>query len=127
MKTFCSALLCLSLATSSFCFGQNLLKYSVDISLPRDTIVRKALLSSLQGFLDQKDSLNKNNAYVNKDALLETWALLDEMKDIDNLPKGAAGFYKCYLSNVVALDDSSFGIQVSYVGKDEKSPLRAIL
>jgi len=126
VKTFCSALLYLSLATSSFCFRQNLLRYSDDISLPRDTIVRKALLSSLQGFLDQKDSPNKNNAYVNKDALLETSALLDEMKDIDNLPKGAAGFYKCYLSNVVALDDSSLGIQVSYVGKDEKSPLRAI-
>jgi len=64
--------------------------------------------------------------YVNKDARLQTWALLDEMKDIDNLPGGAAGFYKCYLSNVVALNDSSFGIQISYVGRDEKSPLRAV-
>ncbi|KAA5532453.1 hypothetical protein F0919_16830 [Taibaiella lutea] len=98
-----------------------------DIYLPRDTTEKNELLTSLQSFLLQVPKANKDNAFVSATDLLETSALLDEMKDIEmNEALKEEHFYKPYLNNVVAMTDTDFIIQLSYIGiKDNNADLRA--
>jgi hypothetical protein len=96
----------------------------VSITLPKDTIISNNLINSLNGFLSQKESENKGNAYVLKEDLLETSILLDEMKGIEKSSKYKDdNFYKGYLTNVVQLSDSNFLIQLSYIGVNENTPI----
>src|ERR1700761_2693142 len=92
------------------------------IRLPEDTVVKKQLISSLNGFLSQKEQLNRENKFVLKEDLLETSALLDEMKKIEQNGKGEIVF-KPYLTNIVKLDDNHFVIQFSYMGIMDNSPV----
>ncbi|MFI5160334.1 MAG: hypothetical protein ACHQHN_03610 [Sphingobacteriales bacterium] len=110
----------------SVCHAQSVIIRS-DIKLPKDSIVKKLLISSLNGFLAQKDKPNKDNSFVLKDDLLETSALLDELKGMDkNLKLKDNNFYKCYLGNVVPHGDNNYIIQISYIGVAEGKPdLRA--
>jgi hypothetical protein len=92
--------------------------------LPKDSLVAKQLVKSLNGFLSQKESPNKENTYILKDDLLETSILLDEMKGIEKSGKFKDNnFYKGYLTNVVQIDLSNFIIQLSYLGVNENIPM----
>lgn len=95
--------------------------------LPKDTVLKKQLLADLDGFLSQKEKSNKENAFVLKEDLPETSALLDEMKEIEtNRKEKDPAFYKGYLSNVLRQNDSLFKIQFSYMGISDGMPeLRA--
>ncbi|MGZ3752566.1 MAG: hypothetical protein ACXVB0_05755 [Mucilaginibacter sp.] len=94
------------------------------IRLPEDTAVRKQLVSSLNGFLAQKEKPNKENTFVLKEALSETSNLLDEMKGMEqNVALKDKNFYKCYLTNVVKLDGDHFLVQISYIGMTETTPV----
>lgn len=98
----------------------------VNVILPKDTLVSKQLIKSLNGFLSQKESPNKENIFVLKEDLLETSILLDEMKGIEKSAKFKDdNFYKGYLNNVVQIDKSNFIIQLSYIGINESSPILA--
>ena len=98
-----------------------------NIFLPKDSIVKKQLISDLNGFLSQKEKPNNQNTFVLKTELLETSILLDEMKGMEKNPiLNVDTFYKAYLTNVLKLNDSSFKIQFAYLGMNERVPsLRA--
>jgi hypothetical protein len=97
-----------------------------NIVLPKDTLVAKQLVKSLNGFLSQKESPNKENIFVLKEDLLETSILLDEMKGIEKSGKYKDNnFYKGYLTSVVQVDKTNFIIQFSYIGVNENIPILA--
>lgn len=112
------------LITFTFCsYAQSVIIRS-EIRLPDDTLVRKQLIKSLNGFLDQKEKPNRGNTYVLKEALSETSNLLDEMKGMEkNVALKDKNFYKCYLTNVLKQDDDNFMIQLSYMGMTETTPV----
>ncbi|MGZ3999336.1 MAG: hypothetical protein ACXVIY_01845, partial [Mucilaginibacter sp.] len=88
-------------------------------SLAQDTVVRKELISSLTGFLAEKDSPIKSNEYVLNGTLPETSALLDEMKAVEQSNRfNDKNFYKCHLTNFVKLEGNNYLIQFSYIGID---------
>lgn len=94
------------------------------ISLPRDTTVRKQLLSDLNGFLSQKEKPNNENTFVLKSNLLETSILLDEMKEIEKSTKMKSDtFFIPYLVNFVRLSDSIFKLQIAYMGTNGNLPM----
>jgi hypothetical protein len=94
------------------------------IRLPDDTVVKKQLISSLNGFLSQKEQSNKENKFVLKEDMLETSALLDELKGVDqNVKIKDQNFFKGYLTNAVKLDESNYIVQISYIGLIENTPV----
>jgi hypothetical protein len=114
---------CILAAFISLCHAQSVIVQS-NIILPKDSVIKNQLISSLNGFLSQKEKPNRDNAFVWKENLLETSALLDEMKGIDrNLKTKEDNFYKCYLTNVVEFDDNDFIVQFSYMAMPENAPV----
>lgn len=125
MKTMLLAILT---TLSIWVYGQaNDLIIPKNINLPKDSILTLHLISSLNGFLSLKEKPCNENIYVLKEDLLETSALLDEMKEIEkNAKLKDNNFYKAYLTNLIKLTDSNFLIQFSYIGVKEDEPeLRA--
>ena len=115
------AVTCILASFTLFSYSQSII-IEKGINLPKDSVVSKQLISSLNGFLAQKEKPNKENTFVLKANLPETSALLDEMKGIDANNK-ANDFFKPYLNNVVKLDENNFIVQFSYMGVLENAPL----
>ncbi|SEM91601.1 hypothetical protein SAMN04488505_10737 [Chitinophaga rupis] len=118
---------CLSLFTllASLSYGQsNPVRILNNISLPKDTVIKEALLRSLDGFLRSKDSANAANGFVSKADLLETSLLIDEMKSIEkNARSNSNNFYKPYLTNVIQRDEQTYLLQLSYLGTREDTAI----
>ena len=108
------------------CYSQVLIIPATTI-LPKDSLVKDELIASLKGLISKKEGLANLNEFVLKEQLLETSALLDEMKGMEqNVKLQDKNFYKCYLGNVVGLSENSFLIQLNYTGISEGDPfLRA--
>jgi hypothetical protein len=103
---------------------KNKLIIQQNIVLPKDTIISNRLIKSLNGFLNLKESQNKENSFILKEDLLETSILLDEIKGIEKSNKFKDdNFYKGYLTNVAQIDDTNYLIQLSYIGVNENSPI----
>ena len=121
-KTFFSILL---LGITTFTVAQtSSILIPQNINLPKDTLVSNKLIKSLNGFLSQKESPNKENTFVLNEDLLETSILLDEMKEIEKSGRYKDdNFYKGYLTNVVEFDNTNFLIQFSYIGISENTPI----
>ncbi|MGL2995083.1 hypothetical protein [Flavobacterium sp. TSSA_36] len=113
------------LGTATFVFSQkNPIIIQPNIILPKDTIVSNKLIKSLNEFLNLKDKSNNENFFVLKEDLLETSVLLDEMKMIEKSGKFKDdNFYKSYLTNILPLKNSTFLVQISYIGINENSPI----
>lgn len=100
-----------------------------DVIIPGNVVLRqdsvtKQIISALNGFLAQKEKPNSQNTYVLKEALLETSALLDEMKGVEqNVTLKAPYFYKPQLNNLIKNSDGSFTIQLGYAGVAEGLPV----
>ncbi|WP_217602502.1 hypothetical protein [Chitinophaga sp. GbtcB8] len=118
---------CLSLFTllASLTYGQsNPVRILNNISLPKDTAIKEALLRSLDGFLRSKDSANAANGFVSKADLLETSLLTDEMKGIEkNARYNNSTFFKPYLTNVIQRDEHTYLLQLSYMGTREDTAI----
>jgi len=98
------------------------------IILPKDSVIKNQLIADLKGFLDKKEQPNHENTFVLKKYLPETSLLLDEFKEIEK-SKGhpSTDFYKANLINVRRMNDSTYKIQLAYLGvKDSTSSLRAV-
>ena len=94
------------------------------IILPADTLVTQQLVNSLNGFLGQIDKPASQNDFVLKEQLLETSALIDEMRGMrQNAKLKDQHFYKCYLNNVVTLNNTDYSIQISYIGITDTTPI----
>jgi hypothetical protein len=115
MKSLLLAIAIAFLSISAFAQSGAIL-ISKGINLPKDSVTTQ-LIGSLNGFLSQKDKPNKENTFILKDGLLETSALVDEMKGIE---KG--DLYKPYLTNVVK-HSKGFAVQLSYIGITESTPV----
>ena len=117
-SVFAGALLISQIAT---CNGQtHSFIVSPGITLPKDSTTQSQLLTALNGFLSQKEKPGKENTYVLRAHLLETSALLDEMKQVEeNNELKEPTFYKCYLTNVIPLNENDYLIQCSYIGINE--------
>jgi hypothetical protein len=103
--------------------GQSLV-ISPEINLPKDSLTKNQLISSLNSFIDQKEKPNKQNTFVLKEDLLATSLLLDEMKGMEkNAKLKDEHFYKPYLQNVVSLGDDNFLVQVNYSGVNAGVPV----
>jgi hypothetical protein len=123
LKSYRIATALILLCISNFSRAQSVV-IEANIKLPKDSVIKNQLINSLNGFLMQKDKPNKENKYVLKEDLLETSALLDEMKGMDQNSKlKDNSFYKCYLGNVVKQDDNNYIIQLSYIGLAENAPV----
>ncbi len=89
-----------------------------NVSLPKDSVLRKQLLTSLSDFMNQIDKPNLENTIVLNVDLPETALLLDEMKEMEKSSKYKDDhFFKASLSNVFKLNDSLFTIQLSYMAQ----------
>lgn len=102
----------------------NTLVIPPSIVVARDTILKNQLIASLQGFLSQKEKPNQENTFVLKEDLLEASVLLDEMKEISKHVKLKNDqFYKAYLTGSARINDSTFFIQLAYMGITDTLPL----
>lgn len=127
MKT--SILVCFLLGFSILTEAQkNPIIVSPNIALPKDTILINQLLKDLNGFLSQVEMLNSENEYVLSKDLLETSIFIDELKGLGRSSKfNSENFYKIYLSNVARLRDSSYVVQISYMGVNENNPMLKVM
>lgn len=105
----------------------SLLVVNPTINLPKDSVESLLLTSTLNEFLIAARNSNEENKLVLPDEKIETYILLDEVSNIEKSGKFKSDtFYKPYLTNVVALNDKSYLIQVSYIGVNDNVPyLRA--
>src|SRR5882672_5778443 len=95
-----------------------------NIRLPKDSLTTQQLIKTLNGFLNEKERPNQENTFVLKEDVLETSALLDELKGIEKSGKFKDNnFYKCYLLSMMKLDSSLFSMQFSYTGIKDTMPL----
>ncbi|SHM80493.1 hypothetical protein [Mucilaginibacter sp. OK098] len=106
-----------------FCSAQSVIIQS-GILLPKDTTTNNQVITSLNGFLKQKEKPNNANNFVLKERLLETEILLDAMKGSGLSRKlKDSNYYKCYLTNLTRLDNDNFVAQISYMSIDEHTPV----
>lgn len=105
----------------------NSLQLNPNIVLPKDSIESKALITSLSDFLLSAQKPNEENKFVFESERIETFIQLDEINGIEKSGKFKDDyFYKQYLTNVVLMKDSTYLIQVSYIGtSDNTAFLRA--
>ncbi|MBG6129933.1 hypothetical protein IWQ47_001984 [Aquimarina sp. EL_43] len=92
--------------------------------LPKDTTITKTLIDSFDGFLSLKEKPNNQNTFVLPQNLLATSALLDELKGIEKSNKFKDdNFYKCYVNNILKLNDTEYLIQFYYMGTYQNEPI----
>lgn len=100
----------------------NPVRINPDIVLPKDSIESKLLISTLNEFLTSAQKPNEENKLVLETEKVETFILLDEVNNIEKSEKFKDDyFYKPYLTNVVALKENKYLLQVSYIGTNENT------
>lgn len=93
---------------------------STNIKKGRDSLNIDKLIQSFDGFIAQKDKPNNQNQYIEKDYLLSTSALVDEIKGLEkNTINKDDNYYKCTLENIIKLQTDYYQIQFSYIGATE--------
>lgn len=98
----------------------NPVRINPNIVLPKDSIESKLLISTLNEFLNAAQKPNDENKLVLETEKVETFILLDEVNNIEKSEKFKDDyFYKPYLTNVVALKENQYLLQVSYIGTFE--------
>lgn len=102
----------------------NNLKLSANLQMPKDTIISKQLILSLNNLLIAKEKPNEQNNLVLSSERVETYILLDEINGIEKSGKFKDdNFYKPYLMNVVKLNDEEYYTQISFIGINENIPM----
>lgn len=95
-----------------------------NIKLPKDSVESENLMASLNYFLDAAQESNEENKFILESQKVETFILLDDFKDISKSKQfNNDYFFKPYLTNVVALKENKFLIQISYIGINENLPI----
>lgn len=115
--TFLITTLFVNAQTSKLIVNQN-------ISLPKDSIETKSLISSLDNFLVAAQKPNVENNFILPTEKIETFIQLDEVNGIEKSGKFKDDFfYKPYLTNVVSIEKDKYLVKVSYIGVNEKKPI----
>jgi len=119
--TYSLALLFISIFANA---QTNILRFNANIMLPKDSIESKKLTTSLNDFLVSAQKSNEENKFIYEPEKLETFILLDEINGIEKSAKYKDDFFfKPYLTNAVMLKDSTYLIQVSYIGVNDNLPI----
>jgi hypothetical protein len=104
--------------------AQTVLRVNPNITLPQDSVETKTLISALNEFLIGAQKPNEENKLVLETEKVETFILLDEVKDIEKSGKFKDDyFYNPYLTNVVPLKGTGYLLQVSFMGTSENVAL----
>ena len=105
----------------------NPLRVNPNINLTKDSIESKMLITAINNFLYAAQNDNNENKYILDKDKIETFILLDEIGGIEKSVKYKdEHFYKPYLTNLLDLKDSTYLIDISYIGThDSISLLRA--
>lgn len=83
---------------SFFAGAQTIVTINSNINLPKDTLEKAILLSSLSNFLNAAQKTNEENKYILETEKIETLILLDELLGIEKNSKlNDDHFYKPYL------------------------------
>ena len=98
------------------------------VKMPKDSIIKTQLLSSLNNFLSLTQEKNDKNNYVMPTQKVETFILLDEFKGIEKSRRFKdEHFFKPYLDNIVEIDSNKYLIQISHIGTNDSIPyLRSV-
>jgi len=97
------------------------------VKQPADSVQTKKLISSLNGFLQQSINPTNGNTFALKDYLPETAALVAEIRGMENAKNpDRKVFYKCYLTNIMPLDSTSYIIQLAFMAVDGAIPITRI-
>ncbi len=113
-------ILTLLLWFSAAMFGQALI-IQPQINLPKDSIISQNLILYLTDFLESTKPDNPRIAINNKAVTLD---LIDEIIGIQKSKKYKDDyFYKPYLQNVIQISDTTYLIQLSYIGVDKETPI----
>ena len=95
-----------------------------NVKLPTDSIISNQLLNALNAFMSEKDKPNEEIALIMPEQKVETFILIDEMKDIEKSGKYQDDlFYKPYLMNIVKISDNQYYLQLAYIGSDNNFPI----
>jgi hypothetical protein len=114
-KTVIILILILGFSIKSFC--QTNLVVMQGINLPKDSTISNKLISGFSNFLNMIEIDNSNNPYISTQDKVQTLDLIDEINGIQKSEKNKNNhFYKPYLTNVVQKNDSTFFIQLSFIG-----------
>lgn len=98
------------------------LRINQNIILPKDSTERKQLISSLNDFLSAAQKPNEENKLVFAAEAIETFMLLDEIKEIEKSGKFKDDFfYKPYLTNAIPLKNNQYLLQISFIGVNENT------
>jgi hypothetical protein len=93
-----------------------------NLHLPKDSVLRAGLLTSLEGWLGQRGQPDSLNAYLSHDAA--TSVFMDELRSIDrSINRDSAAGCRCYLGNVVSLDSGRCLVQLNYMEVRKDTPL----
>lgn len=116
-------ILLLSVTTTIFAQTRKI-QVNANINLPKDSIVSKKLIASLNDFLLQKDKANEQNTLVFKEESIETFVLLDEMIGMEKRKKEEAeDYFKPYLTNVAPINATDYIVQLAFIGVTENMPV----
>ena len=91
-----------------------------NVRLPKDP----TLITSLQGWLDQRSKPDSTNAYLSQAELPATSLLMDELRDVDAYVRRDSGATcRCYLGNVAPLDSDRCLVQLNYTEMRRDTPV----
>ncbi|MBD1385363.1 hypothetical protein IDJ75_08750 [Mucilaginibacter rigui] len=104
-------------------YGQNSeILIAPNITLPKDTAITE-IITSLNSLRGQIEGPNKQNKFILPAERLTTYALVDEMKGMEqNAQLHDKKFYKPYLTNIVKQRDG-YLVQIAYIGVTEGTPV----
>jgi len=93
------------------------------IKMPKDSLISKQIILSLNGFLSSAEENTTINPYILPSQMIETNILLDEFKGIGKSRKFKdEHFFKPYLNNIVEIDSNKYLIQISHIGVNDSIP-----
>jgi hypothetical protein len=101
--------------------------YSFSVSnasiLRSDSSKKQVLLSGLSAFLDATAQSEQARKYALPEHWTATTVLLDELKELSNSKANRDTTpYRCFLNNIIPLNDSDYVLQLSYMANTDDTP-----
>lgn len=90
---------------------------------PLDSIRKMELVRSLDSLIGRLAGPDGDNRFVDPDQLVETYDLLDEIRGMDIVAPGRPDRYRCYLTNVAAVDSANWLVQFAYLRMVDSTPV----
>ena len=123
----CFAIFCLGLfiTVPKTTFGQTSeILENINLNKPKDSILSKALMQSIENFYNAAQKPNVENNYVLPSDKMGTYLLLDELQGIEKSGRFKNNnFYKPYITSLVPIDSMTFLVKLQNVVIHEQIPV----